>query len=119
MEDDKARPKTPRWFTHVKEWLAVSEPSAQAMKEQKKTVYKKHGIDPSDPKAAAKLHFPMGQVPEGAVTSTRGPSPEKAYKQKVERGRKLRQSEAGQSVPSSISSLPSLREANPATPWEN
>ena len=122
FDDDKTRPRTPRWFTHVKEWLAVSEPSAQAMKDQKRTIYKKHGVDPNSPQAAAqaaaKMHVPIGQVPEGVVTSTRGPSPEKAYKQRMERQKKLRQTGAGQSTSSSISSVPSTKEVNPATPWE-
>jgi hypothetical protein len=120
IDDDKSQSKTPRWLSHVKDWLAVSEPSAQAMKEQKRTMYKKHGVDPNDPQAAAKLHFPMGQVPEGATTSTRGPRPEKAYKKRVEREKELsRRPEAGKSVSSSISSAPSSKGTNPATPWDN
>lgn len=76
-----------RWFTHVKDWLSVSEPSAHAMKTQKRNVYQKHGVDLADPRAAAKMHFPMSQMPAGAITSTRGPDPEDVVKRKAKEKR--------------------------------
>ncbi|PHH84664.1 hypothetical protein CDD83_1582 [Cordyceps sp. RAO-2017] len=72
-----------RWLGHVKEWLSVSEPSAQAMKAQKKTAYKKYGIESDDPRAAAKMHLPIGKVPAGVTTSTAGPSPERALRERT------------------------------------
>jgi hypothetical protein len=68
----------------MKDWLSVAEPSAQAMKQQKRNAYKKHGIDPKDPLAAAKMHLPSGQIPPGATTSTTGPSPEKVLRNKAQ-----------------------------------
>ncbi|KPM39475.1 hypothetical protein AK830_g7081 [Neonectria ditissima] len=111
----------PRWFNQVKGWLSVSEPSAQAMKDQKKMAFKKHGIDPKDPRAAAKMHLPIGKLPEGAITSTRGPSPEKALKRA--QNQKKRQSystfsQGSNSMSSSICSIPSTKEHNLVAPWE-
>ncbi|KAF7533825.1 hypothetical protein G7Z17_g13456 [Cylindrodendrum hubeiense] len=114
--------KKPRWFSQVKDWLSVSEPSAVAMKEQKRVAFKKHGIDPKDPRAAAKMHLPIGKLPEGAITSTRGPSPEKALKLAQEQNKRQSYSAFSQdtnSMSSSIFSVPtSPREPNLVAPWE-
>ncbi|KAJ4320849.1 hypothetical protein N0V84_005670 [Fusarium piperis] len=129
QSSDKHKPKSgkPRWFTQVKDWLSVSEPSAQAMKEQKRSTYKRHGIDMNDPRAAAKLHLPIGKIPENAITSTSGPSPEKALKraqqQQQQQQQQSRQSYSGlsqgsHSMSSSIYSVPSAKEFNPVTPWD-
>ncbi|UKZ92205.1 uncharacterized protein TrAFT101_007168 [Trichoderma asperellum] len=117
--------KRPRWMSQVKNWLATSEPSAQAMRDQKRDTFKKHGIDLKDPQAAVKLHSPMGKVPIDAVTSTSGPTPEKALKEKI-RAKDVPPSYAGhsrgsQSVSSGISSVPSTKSAkisNAIAPWE-
>lgn len=115
--------KKPRWFSNVKDWLSVSEPSAQALKEQKRSTYKRHGISPKDPRAAVKMHLPIEKVPEGAITSTSGPDPEKAFR-KAMRERKARasisgHSNASHSQSSSIYSAPTTKELNPITPWED
>ncbi|KAL7799161.1 hypothetical protein V8C37DRAFT_150754 [Trichoderma ceciliae] len=116
--------KRPKWMSQVKNWLATSEPSAQAMKYQKKETFKKHGIDLKDPQAAAKLHSPLEKVPVEAITSTSGPTPEKALKEKVRvKGRPMsyaRHSRGSQSVSSSFSSVPSMNSGkglNTITPW--
>ncbi|KAK7409185.1 hypothetical protein QQX98_008618 [Neonectria punicea] len=111
----------PRWLNQVKDWLSVSEPSAQAMKNQKKMTFKKHGIDPKDPQAAAKMHLPIGKLPEGVITSTRGPSPEKALKQAhIQHKRQSYStfSQGSNSMSSSICSVSSTKEHNPIAPWE-
>ncbi|KAI8724955.1 hypothetical protein NCS52_00065300 [Fusarium sp. LHS14.1] len=118
----KSKSGKPRWFTQVKDWLSVSEPSAQAMKEQKRNTYKRHGIDKNDPRAAAKLHLPIGKIPENAITSTSGPDPEKALK-RAQQHQQSRQSYSGlsqssHSMSSSIYSVPSAKEFNPVTPWD-
>ncbi|RSM16634.1 hypothetical protein CEP52_000296 [Fusarium oligoseptatum] len=79
QSSDKHKPKSgkPRWFTQVKDWLSVSEPSAQAMKEQKRNTYKRHGIDMNDPRAAAKLHLPIGKIPEKRNHFYQRPKPRK------------------------------------------
>ncbi|KAM0563973.1 hypothetical protein ACHAPJ_000181 [Fusarium lateritium] len=118
----KSKPEKSRWLTQVKDWLSVSEPSAQAMKTQKRNTYKRHGIDMKDPQAAVKMHLPIGKIPENAITSTRGPSPEKA----LERARQQRErqqsysglSQGSHSVSSSISTVPSAKEFNPVAPWD-
>ncbi|KAH7137218.1 hypothetical protein B0J13DRAFT_625002 [Dactylonectria estremocensis] len=123
MSSSSRTPKKLRWFSHVKDWLSVSEPSAMAMKEQKKVTFKKLGIDPKDPRAAAKMHLPIGKLPEGAITSTRGPSPEKALKLAKEQQNRQSFSTFSQgttSMSSSIFSVPtSPRESNLVAPWEN
>ncbi|KAH6898946.1 hypothetical protein B0T10DRAFT_124510 [Thelonectria olida] len=113
----------PRWLNQIKDWLSVSEPSAQAFKEQKKSTFKKHGIDFKDPQAAAKLHLPIGKLPEGVITSTSGPSPEKALMKRAQEQNKRQSystfSQGSHSMSSSIFSIPSTKESNPATPWES
>ncbi|KAL6878657.1 hypothetical protein J3F83DRAFT_245705 [Trichoderma novae-zelandiae] len=126
----RSEKKRPRWMSQVKTWLATSEPSVQAMKDRKKDIFKKHGIDFNDPLAAAKMHSPMAKLPTDAVTSTSGPTPERALK---ERGRAMdsaasfgRHGRGPQSVSSSFSSLPSAKsvpsvksgkDSNTITPW--
>ncbi|KAL7944814.1 hypothetical protein V8C42DRAFT_345931 [Trichoderma barbatum] len=116
--------KRPHWMSQVKGWLATSEPSAQAMKNQKRDTFKKHGIAFKDPQAAAKMHSPMGKVPLDAVTSTSGPTPEKALKEKIRVKERpasgARHSRGSQSVSSSFSSLPSVKSGkgnNTIAPW--
>lgn len=92
------------------------------MKDQKRATYKKHGVNLNDPDAAAKMHFPLGKVPAGAITSTSGPTPEKALKERlVEEKRRptyTRHSRASQSTSSGISSIPSVKGVNPVAPWD-
>ncbi|KAM5356175.1 hypothetical protein ACJ41O_002821 [Fusarium nematophilum] len=119
----KVKSGKPRWLNQVKDWLSVSEPSAQALKEQKKNTYKRYGIDLKDPQAAAKMHLPIGKIPDTAITSTRGPSPEKAFK-RAQQQQHMRQSYSGlsqgsHSMSSSISSVPSAKDFNPVAPWDN
>ncbi|RFU78014.1 hypothetical protein TARUN_4215 [Trichoderma arundinaceum] len=117
--------KRPRWMSQVKSWLATSEPSAQAMKDQKREIFKKHGINSKDPQAAAKMHSPLGRVPIDATTSTSGPTPEKVLKEKVRVKDRpvsyVRHSRGSQSVSSSFSSVPSAKSVkgnNTIAPWE-
>ncbi|UNI15067.1 hypothetical protein JDV02_001638 [Purpureocillium takamizusanense] len=112
--------RRPRWLKQIKNWVSVTEPSAQAMKNQKRTAYKKHGIDRNDPQAAEKMHLPIGKVPDGVTTSTRGPRPEKALKQRAKENaeRQLYTGRSGsQSASSGISSSASTREARQIAPW--
>ncbi|KAK5987313.1 hypothetical protein PT974_11438 [Cladobotryum mycophilum] len=126
MKTDKKRSSVkPGWMSQVKSWLATSEPSAQAMKAQKKAAYKKHGIDMKDPRAAAKMHFPLGKVPADAITSTSGPTPEKAFKEKVRekqnRPSYMKHSQGTHSMSSGFSSVPSVKSSrgfNPVAPWD-
>ncbi|KAK7211994.1 hypothetical protein V2G26_019172 [Clonostachys chloroleuca] len=57
MSSATERAGKPRWFSQIKDWLSVSEPSAQAMKEQRTRTYKKFGVDAKDPQAAASYIF--------------------------------------------------------------
>lgn len=92
------------------------------MKEQKLSTYKKHGIDLNDPQAAAKMHFPIGKVPEGVVTSTTGPSPEKALRERLQEKQNaqagLALSQGSRSISSGISSAASTKEPNLIAPWD-
>lgn len=119
----KTRSKTPRWLTQFKDWLSVAEPSAVAMRQQKKATFQRHGIALDDPRAAAKLHYPMGEVPTGIVTSTSGPTPEEALKRKTRESRAksafMEFGHPSQSLSSVVSSAsPSIR-GNPVAPWDH
>ncbi|PHH60321.1 hypothetical protein CDD81_1847 [Ophiocordyceps australis] len=61
--------------------VLINEPSAEALRQQKRNLLRKHGIEPKDPDAAVKMHLPTGKIPAGVTTLTRGPSPEKAMRQ--------------------------------------
>ncbi|KAM4059517.1 hypothetical protein HRG_011572 [Hirsutella rhossiliensis] len=117
----KKRMSTPRWLGHVRSWLSVSEPSAQAMKTQKRTAYKKYGVELNDPQAAAKMHLPIGKVPDGVTTSTRGPSPEKALRERAKENLASSASymdrNDARSISSGISSVASFKRINEVAPW--
>jgi hypothetical protein len=122
IEPAKVRFERPRWLTQVKDWLSVTEPSAQAMKQQRVNTYKRHGVDMKDPQAASKLRLPSGKIPAGATTSTSGPSPEKALLDSLKHKQK-RQSYSGwsqttHSISSAGSYAASTKEGNRAAPWE-
>ncbi|KAJ2975170.1 hypothetical protein NQ176_g5670 [Zarea fungicola] len=109
----------PRFLGQFKSWLSVSEPSAQAMKSQKREAFRKHGIDPKDPEAAAKMHLPLGTLPRDATTSTSGPTPEKRLaKERRNRPQSIKHGSV-QSVSSGGSSnAPSVSgEMNQIAPW--
>ncbi|VUC20555.1 unnamed protein product [Clonostachys rosea] len=120
MDPEAERPGKSRWLNQVKDWLSVSEPSAQAMKEQKDKTYKKFGVDAKDPRAAAKLHLPIGKIPPGATTSTAGPTPEKALLQTMREKQKRRSYMSLNDTSFSLSSQGSggSNEPNPVTPWD-
>ncbi|OAA49176.1 hypothetical protein BBO_02221 [Beauveria brongniartii RCEF 3172] len=104
-----------------KTWLSVSEPSAQAMKTQKRDAFRRAGIDPKDPAAAAKMHLPLGTLPLGATTSTSGPTPEERLARERRSRPQCRTHGSAQSVSSgsSTSAPPSIRDVNHVAPWEN
>lgn len=105
------------WLKSVKNWLAVAEPSAQAMKEQKRATYKKHGVSMKDPQAAAKMHMPVGKLPKGTTTSTSGPTPEEVLVKERQMRSSYRKHNSAQSVSSGYSSGQSFKETNPVAPW--
>lgn len=107
------RLSAPRWLGRVQRWLSVSEPSAQALRAQKRTAYRRYGVDPDDPQAAAKMHLPTGKVPAGVTTSTRGPRPEKALRDRVAR----ENAAADARSVSSGASVASSRRVNEVAPW--
>ncbi|KAK7228624.1 hypothetical protein V2G26_000794 [Clonostachys chloroleuca] len=118
-EAERSRRK-PQWLNQIKDWLSVSEPSAQAMKEQRDKTFQKFGVDAKDPRAAAKLHLPIGKIPPGATTSTAGPTPEKALLRTITEKRKRRSYMSLNDTSCSLSSRGSegSSEPNPVTPWD-
>ncbi len=48
------------FFSRVKDWVFTSEPSTHALKQRRKEAFQKAGLLLDDPKAAAKLHAPLG-----------------------------------------------------------
>ncbi|KAK8126239.1 uncharacterized protein PG998_001998 [Apiospora kogelbergensis] len=82
-----------RWLSQLKEWVSVSEPSTQALKQHKKDTYKRAGIALDDPRAGAKLHIPTTTLPSDAIKPYgRGPEPEEIAKRRTENKKRLRQS---------------------------
>ncbi|KAI0383847.1 hypothetical protein F5Y04DRAFT_278473 [Hypomontagnella monticulosa] len=74
-----------RWYSQLKGWVSVSEPSAQALKQYKKETYRKADIALDDPRANAKLHLPVGMLPREAIKpSGRGPDPEEIAMKRAE-----------------------------------
>ncbi|KAJ2992123.1 hypothetical protein NUW58_g2278 [Xylaria curta] len=66
-----------RWLSQLKDWVSISEPSAQALKKYKKDTFQKAGIALDDPLANAKLHLPVALMPSDAIRpGGRGPEPE-------------------------------------------
>ncbi|KAI1333447.1 hypothetical protein F5Y16DRAFT_415128 [Xylariaceae sp. FL0255] len=81
------------WFTQLKKWMSVSEPSTQALKNYKHQTYKKAGVALDDPQANAKLHLPVGTLPPEAVRpGGRGPDPEEIALHRAAQRRKARES---------------------------
>lgn len=123
-EQGKKRSGTSRWLRHVKDWMFTSEPSVKAMKEEWTKAQKRQG-EGKDSRSMTKFHYPGGQIPEGVITSTSGPRPEKALRHSV-RDSALRKSylpvsPTHHSIASSGSwapSSPSIREGNPVAPWD-
>ncbi|KAI2638178.1 hypothetical protein GGS21DRAFT_488878 [Xylaria nigripes] len=73
-----------RWFFQLKEWVSVTEPSTQALKDFKKDTYKRAGIALDDPMANAKLHLPVASLPPNVIKpGGRGPEPEEIARQRA------------------------------------
>lgn len=87
-----------RWLHKMTDWLTASEPSTQALKHHKKSVFKKAGISEDDKDASSKLHVPMGEIPPDAIRpSGKGPDPEDVFKRQAEERRKAGRSTRSQS----------------------
>jgi hypothetical protein len=93
----EARGKKGSWLSSkaqkLADWLATSEPSAQAFSQHRKETFKKAGISHKDPEPPhAKLHAPIGEIPSEAIRHGSGPSPEElALKKAAERRRRRRE----------------------------
>lgn len=85
-ESNKTKGKEGRhkWFSQLKEWISVSEPSTQALRNYKKDTYTKAGIALGDPLASAKLHLPAASLPPDAIKpGGRGLEPEEVVIKKA------------------------------------
>lgn len=73
-------------------WLSTSEPSAQALKQHKKDAFARASIPLGKPDAQvhAKLHAPIGEIPQDAIRAVGGFTPEEVARRKAaERRQKL------------------------------
>jgi hypothetical protein len=110
-------------MSQVRDWLSVSEPTAQAMKQQKLKNSGRQGAALKDTKiaGAARVPISLGQIPHGATTSATGPTPEEALKKRMKE-REARETFVTAKATASISSRDShgfagsVKEINPATP---
>ncbi|KAK2004676.1 hypothetical protein LX36DRAFT_355830 [Colletotrichum falcatum] len=116
----KARDGKSRWVSQLKDWFSVGEPSSQDWKKLKKKEFRKHGIAMNDPEANAKLHAPIGDIPEEAIKPSSGPDPEVIAKKRARNRKQLPEaygdSERASSFISSESSTGS-KEVNHIAPW--
>ncbi|OHE98872.1 hypothetical protein CORC01_05768 [Colletotrichum orchidophilum] len=120
--DEKIKPKDSKnhWVNQLKDWFSTGEPSSQDWKQLKKQEYHKHGIAMNDPEASAKLHAPIGAIPEEAIKPSSGPDPETIAKKKFSNRKQIRQAYGGcERISGSFSSESSAgsREVNPIAPW--
>jgi len=87
--------KGDRWLGKISkltEWMATSEPSAQAFKQHQQDVFRKAGIrSRDDEQASLKLHAPIGEVPPEAIKPAGGPTPEELVQKRREERRKVKQ----------------------------
>ncbi|KAI1756693.1 hypothetical protein F4782DRAFT_278010 [Xylaria castorea] len=91
LRKGKEKEEKSRWFSQLKEWLSVSEPSTEALKNYKKDTFKKAGIALNDPLANAKLHLPVAPMPRDAIKPAgRGPEPEEIALQKAKHRKEVR-----------------------------
>ncbi|KAK2047013.1 hypothetical protein LZ31DRAFT_540056 [Colletotrichum somersetense] len=116
----KAKNGKSRWVNQLKDWFTVGEPSSQDWKQLRKKEFRRHGIAMNDPEANAKLHAPIGSIPEEAIKPSSGPDPEVIAKKRVRNRKQLPRaygdSYMGSSSISSESSTGS-KEVNPIAPW--
>ncbi|KAI0555382.1 hypothetical protein F4679DRAFT_166446 [Xylaria curta] len=91
LRKGKEKEKKSRWFSQLKEWISVTEPSTEALKNYKKDTFKKAGITLNDPLANAKLHLPVASIPRDAIKpGGRGPEPEEIALQKAKNRKEAR-----------------------------
>lgn len=85
-----------RWLAQIKDWFSASEPSTQAFKQHRQETFKKAGVDMNDAQAHARLHAPIGSIPDDAIKpSVPGLEPEEVAKRRAEEKRKLAASYSG------------------------
>ncbi|RKU42753.1 hypothetical protein DL546_006123 [Coniochaeta pulveracea] len=105
------------WLHKMTDWLTVTEPSAQALKQHRKEVFRRAGISPEDPEACSKLHVPIGEIPSHAVKpSGPGPEPEEVLKRELEEKRSTRSSRETSRSGSRISHSSSYRSKHSKRP---
>ncbi|GJC79980.1 hypothetical protein ColLi_02818 [Colletotrichum liriopes] len=113
----KVRDSKTRWVNQLRDWFSVGEPSSQDWKQLRK---QEHGIAMNDPDASAKLHAPIGAIPEEAIKPSSGPDPEVIAKKRAANRKQLPRAYSGcVRASSSISSESSTgsKEVNPIAPW--
>ncbi|KAI1501744.1 hypothetical protein F5X99DRAFT_408764 [Biscogniauxia marginata] len=105
-----------RWLSQLKDWVSVSEPSSQALKNYKKETYQKAGIAFDDPRANAKLHLPVGTLPSDAIKPAGpGPDPEEIVFKRSEQRKKMRESLTGVGITSRASRSSSRHHSSSST----
>ncbi|GKT42160.1 uncharacterized protein ColSpa_02341 [Colletotrichum spaethianum] len=109
-----------RWVNQLKDWFSVGEPSSHDWKQLKKQEFHRHGIAMNDPDASAKLHAPIGAIPEEAIKPSSGPDPEVIARKRAANRKQLPRAYGGcERTSGSISSESSSgsKEVNPIAPW--
>ncbi|KAF6842488.1 hypothetical protein CMUS01_03073 [Colletotrichum musicola] len=120
QSNSKSKKGKAGWLHQVKDWFSTGEPSAQDWKQLKKNEFQKHGVAIGDPEASAKLHAPIGAIPEEAIKPSSGPDPEVLAKKRAVNRKQLRRGGSSYARTSaSLSSESSLGSpgVNPIAPW--
>lgn len=87
----KEKDGKPRWLSQLKDWVSVSEPPVQALKQYKKGICENATIALDDPHPNAKLHLPIGTLFRDAKLAGREPDPELTNPKEMGRREKLQE----------------------------
>ncbi|TDZ27024.1 hypothetical protein C8034_v005212 [Colletotrichum sidae] len=120
QSSSKSKKSKPHWMNQIKDWFSTGEPSSQDWKKFKQNEFHKHGILMNDPEASAKLHAPIGAIPEEAIKPSSGPDPEALARKRAVNRKQLRHGHSNsERAMSSISSESSSGSRVPKdiAPW--
>ncbi|KAH8676315.1 hypothetical protein BX600DRAFT_454766 [Xylariales sp. PMI_506] len=85
VDKRKGKDSKPRWLAQIRDWVSLSEPSTQALKNYKLDTYKRAGVALDDPCANAKLHIPVARLPAEAIKPYgSGPDPEDMVRRRLD-----------------------------------
>jgi len=118
LPPEGARPESwaTRWFTQIKSWVTLSDPSTKDWNTHRKELFSERGISYNDPRRHAKLGAPTGEIPPEA----KRPRSTKSWRKRSNEVPPFRRSQSLEPPRTSQTGSGSSGTAvNPITPWEN